>query len=325
MKLAITGGSGFIGSHLTEFLISESNHEVVIYDNNYSGDQRNLSNVIHHGRLDIIQGDVLNKNHLSDSISDADRIYHLAAIAGVGNVISKQIETLRTNIDGTRNVLNIAAKNNIPLFIASTSDVYGKSGSVPFTEQSDRLMGPTTIPRWAYASAKVIDEYFALAYVKKYKLPVVIGRFFNVSGARQSKAPGTVIPTFVDRALSDKPIIIHGDGSQIRSFTHVNDAVRAMNELMLKPQDNVGIYNIGSENKISIINLANLVVEQSNSNSSYQFQSHDSVYGTNFEDSEEKVPDISKLKRTIGYKPSYSTAEIVQDVLDFARKSGHYD
>jgi len=227
------------------------------------------------------------------------------------------IKTLEVNIDGTRNILSAAAENSTPIFIVSTSDIYGKSTDVPFSEDSDRVLGPTNVSRWAYASAKVMDEYFARGYNQHDDLPVVIGRPFNVAGARQSSQPGTVIPTFVEQALNDEKIRVFGDGTQTRSFTHVEDTVRAIHRLM-NTEDAYGeAFNIGAINRVSMLELAQIIVEKVNSDSSIETVPYDEVYDREFDDPPHKEPDISKIQSTIQYDPKYSLDDIIDDVVEY--------
>jgi UDP-glucose 4-epimerase len=319
MKNLITGGAGFIGSHLTERILSETEDTVVIYDTFSSGALGNIEHLSETPRITVVDGNILEKEELKQVARNTDRIYHLAAVAGVGNVVSDPVKTLRVNIDGTRNVLAAAAENSTPTFIPSTSDIYGKSPDVPFTEDGDRLMGPITVPRWAYANAKALDEYFAQGYNRKHGLPVVIGRPFNIAGPRQLSNPGTVIPTFVKHALDDEPISVYGDGTQTRSFTHIDDAVRAIHRLMTNKETYGDTYNIGTEGRISMLELAETIVNRTNSNSTIETVPYEEVYDREFEDPPHKEPDISKLQATIDYEPRNSLVDIVDDVIEWVQ------
>lgn len=316
MEILITGGAGFIGSHLVEKILSESDDNVVIYDNFSFGSSENIKDLTDNDRIEAVEGDILNENDVRKYVDSADRIFHLAAVAGVGNVVSNPIKTLEVNIDGTRNVLSAAAEDSTPTFIPSTSDIYGKSTSVPFSEDADRVMGPTTVPRWAYATAKVLDEYFARGYNDQDDLPVVIGRPFNIAGPRQRSQPGTVIPTFVELALENEPITVYGDGTQTRSFTHVEDAVDAIYHLMMTEDAYGEAFNIGTKSRISMLELAELIVELTDSNSSVETVPYEEVYEREFDDPPHKEPDISKLQSTIDYEPQNSLKDIIEDVIE---------
>jgi len=320
MEILITGGAGFIGSHLVEKILSESDDNIVVYDNFSSGSPDNIKNLDDDNRIETVEGDILNESDVREHVKRADQVFHLAAVAGVGNVVSNPIKTLEVNIDGTRNVLSAAAEDATPTFIPSTSDIYGKSTAVPFSEDDDRLMGPTTVPRWAYATAKVLDEYFARGYNDQDDLPVVIGRPFNIAGPRQRSQPGTVIPTFVELTLKDEPITVYGDGTQTRSFTHVEDAVDAIYHLMTTEEAYGEAFNIGTKNRVTMLELAERIVELTDSNSSVETVPYEEVYEREFDDPPHKEPDISKLQSTIQYEPQYSLDDIITDVIEESKK-----
>jgi len=266
MSVLVTGGGGFIGSHLVEHLLAETDGAILVLDDFSTGDRSNLSHT-DHDRLTIKNGDVRDAETVSDAVARADSIYHLAAAVGVRKIVDEPLDSLRTNLEGTENVLEAAAEDGTPTFIASSSEVYGKSEAVPFAENDDRVLGTTDVPRWGYASAKAVDEFLALAYHDEHDLPVVVGRYFNIVGPRQAGQYGMVVPTFVDQALAGEPITVYGDGTQTRSFTHVADAVEATHELLTTGAAYGEVFNIGTPSPISINHLAERILELAGSSS----------------------------------------------------------
>ncbi len=324
MKILITGGAGFIGSHLVDRLI-ETGHEVIAVDDLSTGSIKNIKQ--HHkkngknGKFRLIADSILNEPLMDDLVSQCDHIYHLAAAVGVKLIMNRPVETLETNVKGTEMVLAIANKYKKKVLIASTSEVYGKilnnGNNRTLKEDTDRLMGPTTKRRWAYACSKEFDEFLALAYFEEKKLPVIITRLFNTVGPRQTGQYGMVLPNFVQKALIGKPIIIYGDGKQSRSFTHVLDVVDALTKLMDEPKAVGQIVNVGNEEEITILELANMVKEMTGSSSDLEYLTYDRAYGPGFEDMQRRSPDISKLKNLIQYEPRYDLKSIVQSVINY--------
>ncbi|MFZ2630067.1 MAG: GDP-mannose 4,6-dehydratase [Desulfosalsimonadaceae bacterium] len=320
MKILITGGAGFIGSHLTDRLIGDG-HEVFVVDDLSTGSIKNIRQHNKNRRFQLIVDTILNESLMNEMVSSCDQIYHLAAAVGVKLIMNRPVETLETNVKGTEMVLTIANKYKKKVLIASTSEVYGKimngNGSPPLKEDADRLMGPTTKRRWAYACSKAFDEFLALAYYEEKRLPVIIARLFNTVGPRQTGQYGMVLPNFVQKALIGKPIIIYGDGSQSRSFTHIADVVEALVKLMDAPQAIGQVINVGNREEITIQDLALMVKEMTASTSEIEHITYDRAYGPGFEDMQRRSPDITKLKNLIGYEPQNDLRSIVQSVIDY--------
>ena len=320
MKILITGGAGFIGSHLTDRLIADG-HEVFVVDDLSTGSIKNIRQHKKNRRFQLIVDTILNETLMNELASTCDQIYHLAAAVGVKLIMNRPVETLETNVKGTEMVLTIANKYKKKVLIASTSEVYGKimtnNGSPPLKEDADRLMGPTTKRRWAYACSKAFDEFLALAYYEEKRLPVIIARLFNTVGPRQTGQYGMVLPNFVQKALIGKPIIIYGDGSQSRSFTHIADVVEALVTLMDAPQAIGQVINVGNREEITIQDLALMVKEMTASTSEIEHITYDRAYGPGFEDMQRRSPDITKLKNLIGYEPQNDLSSIVQSVIDY--------
>jgi len=320
MKILITGGAGFIGSHLTDRLISDG-HEVLVVDDLSTGSIKNIRQHKKNRRFQLIVDTILNETLMNELASTCDQIYHLAAAVGVKLIMNRPVETLETNVKGTEMVLTVANKYKKKVLIASTSEVYGKimngNSSPPLKEDADRLMGATTKRRWAYACSKAFDEFLALAYYEEKRLPVIIARLFNTVGPRQTGQYGMVLPNFVQKALIGKPIIIYGDGSQSRSFTHIADVVEALVKLMDAPQAIGQVINVGNREEITIQDLALMVREMTASTSEIEHITYDRAYGPGFEDMQRRSPDITKLKNLIGYEPQNDLRAIVQSVIDY--------
>ncbi|MBX3443179.1 MAG: GDP-mannose 4,6-dehydratase [Planctomyces sp.] len=317
-KCLVTGGAGFIGSHLSEHLLAEG-HDVVIVDDLSTGRRENLDGIADHPRLRLIQGSITDQLLLSDALHDATVVYHLAAAVGVKLVADDPVHTIETNIYPTEWLLRLAAQRGCRFFLASTSEVYGKNAKSVWTEEDDLHLGPTSKPRWAYGCSKAIDEFLALAYHRKYGLPVVIGRFFNVVGPRQVGHYGMVVPRFVDQALSGGPIVVYDDGTQVRCFAHVREIVGAVHRLIETPEAAGRIFNIGSDQPVSVRELAEEVVRRVDPSVRIDYQPYHEAYGADFEDVRRRVPDVSRLEATIGSKPVTPLGTILDEVIAWKR------
>lgn len=320
MRVLITGGAGFIGSHLAERFINDG-HTVQILDNLSTGSIENIAHLKDRQGFTCNINSVANEPLLAEMIDRADVVFHLAAAVGVKLIVEQPVHTIETNVHETEVVLKHASKNNKLVFIASTSEVYGKSTDVPFHEDSDVVLGPTIKHRWAYACSKLIDEFLALAYWKEKKLPVIITRLFNTVGPRQTGQYGMVLPTFVKQALSNQPISVFGDGSQSRSFTYVADVVDALVKLVGEPQAVGQVLNIGSTQEVTIAKLAERVRKLAGSNSPIHYIPYDQAYEVGFEDMPRRVADIAKIRKLVGFEPQVNLDEIINKVVDHFRKS----
>jgi UDP-glucose 4-epimerase len=314
----ITGGAGFVGSHLAERLLADG-HEVLVLDNLSTGSIDNISHLKSHPRFSYVVDSVTNEPLLAEMIDRSDVVFHLAAAVGVKLIVEQPVHTLETNVHGTEVVLKHANKKKKLVFIASTSEVYGKSTDVPFRETADLVLGPTSKHRWAYACSKLIDEFLALAYWKEKKLPVVIVRLFNTVGPRQTGQYGMVLPTFVRQALAGQPITVFGDGLQSRSFTYVGDVVDALLRLAHEPRAVGDVFNIGSTGEVTIGELAERVKKMTDSASPIEKVPYDVAYEAGFEDMPRRVPDISKIKALIGFQPKLELDDIIRSVIEYTR------
>ncbi len=319
MRVLITGGAGFVGSHLAEALL-ERGDEVFVLDNLSTGSIDNIGHLKSHPRFHYTIDTVTNEPLLAEMIDRCDTVVHLAAAVGVKLIVEAPVHTIETNVHGTEVVLKHANKKKKLVLIASTSEVYGKSVEVPFREDADLVLGATAKHRWAYACSKMIDEFLALAYWKERKLPVIIVRLFNTVGPRQTGQYGMVLPSFVRQALAGQPITVFGDGAQSRSFTYVGDVVRAMVALINEPAAVGQVFNIGNGTEISINALAARVKELTGSNSPIVKIPYDQAYEAGFEDMPRRVPDISKISALTGYAPTVELDEIVTRVIEYFRQ-----
>jgi UDP-glucose 4-epimerase len=319
VKALITGGAGFIGSHLAERLL-ELGHDVLVLDNLSTGSIENITHLKGHKKFSYVIDSVTSESLLAEMVDSSDVVFHLAAAVGVKLIVEQPVHTIETNVHGTEVVLKHANKKKKLVFIASTSEVYGKSADVPFRESADVVLGPSVKHRWAYACSKLIDEFLALAYWKEKKLPVVIVRLFNTVGPRQTGQYGMVLPTFVRQALSGHPITVFGDGMQSRSFTYVSDVVDALIALSSERRAIGEVFNIGNTGEISIGELAQRVKTMTGSDSPIRLIPYDEAYEAGFEDMPRRVPDISKLRALIGYEPRVALDEIIRRVIDHMRE-----
>ena len=316
MKILITGGAGFIGSHLAELLISEGN-QVIALDNQSTGSAKNLNPS---SNLEVIKGSILDSNLVDSLMSKVTVSFHLAAALGVKNIVEYPLESLETNIKGSEIVLNAATKYQVRTLLASSSEVYGKNPNQPLTEDSDRVLGSPKVARWSYSEAKAVDEFYAFQLNKQKNLPVTIARLFNTVGPRQSGSYGMVLPRFVSAAVSNQPLTVYGDGSQSRTFSAVSDVVAALNEL-LKSDSTIGeVFNVGGNQLITIKALAEKVIKLTNSNSKIEYKTYKEVYGADFEEPNSRVPDINKIKSAIGWSPKKGLDEIITELATHMKK-----
>ena len=317
MKFLITGGAGFIGSHLAESLISRGD-QVVVFDNLSTGSKDNLSGIFE--KVKFEQGNILDKALIDKLVEESDYVVHLAAALGVFNIINRPLESLKTNIQGSEIVLESCDKYRRPVLIASTSEIYGKSDKVPLNEEDDRIIGHPLKSRWSYSEAKAVDESLAYFYFLENKLPIRIVRFFNTVGPRQVGHYGMVVPRFVNAALKNQSLSVYGSGDQIRCFCHVTDAVKAL-LLVMDSDKAVGqVFNVGNNSQISIIELAKKVIEVTGSKSRIEKISYEKAYPEGFEDMQRRVPDISKIKRILGWSPEINLDQIIIDIAAFNSK-----
>ena len=316
MKVLITGGSGFIGSFLAENLI-ENGHSVIALDYLSTGFYSNLASLTDNKKFSFVKGDVMDENLVDDLVSQSDNVFHLAAAVGVDLILKNPINILETNIKGTDAVLKSVTKHDKAVLIASTSEIYGKSTDYPFKEDSDRLLGPTTISRWAYSDSKAIDEFLSLGYYHQFNTKVVITRLFNTVGPRQTGRYGMVLPRFVESAISGKEIKVFGDGNQSRCFMHVHDAVKALTSIINDSNAYGEIFNVGQQTEVSILDLAKRIIELTKSNSEIRLVPYSEAYDPGFEDMPRRIPDTTKINSLIGWKPSIELDEIITDVINF--------
>ena len=320
MNVLITGGAGFIGSHLAEEVLKRGD-SVCVLDNLSTGNPINIQHLLDNERFTFARCSILDRFSTERYVAKSDVIYHLAAAVGVKYVMENPLKAIQFNVHGTEVILELASKWRQKVMIASTSEVYGKNGAMPYREDGDRLMGATSIARWSYACTKALDEFMALAYFKDQEVPVVIARFFNICGPRQTGKYGMVVPRFVKNALLNEPIIVHGDGTQSRCFTYVKDAVKAVVALM-ETEEAVGeVFNVGSTREIQIRDLAQKVIELAGSNSEIQYVPYKNVYGDGFEDMKRRVPDISKIRDLIDWRPETELDELLQKVINHEKSN----
>lgn len=316
MKALITGGAGFIGSHLAEELLDKG-HQVFLIDDLSTGSIDNIEHLKKNKGFSYTIDTILNSPVLAELIDKCDVVFHMAAAVGVMLIIESPVNTIETNIKGTEAVLIHANKKKKKVIIASTSEVYGKSDQKSFKENGDLILGPTTKGRWSYACSKAIDEFLALAYCKEKRLPVVITRLFNIVGPRQTGRYGMVIPRFVKQALLNQPITVFGDGKQTRCFTHVKDAVSSLVKFSQTDKAVGEVINLGSDNEITIASLAKKVKEAAESKSEIRYIPYNEAYEEGFEDMRRRVPDIKKIKKIIGFKLKYSLDDVLKDVIEY--------
>ncbi len=319
MKYLITGGAGFIGSHLTESLLKDGHHVTVI-DDYSTGSPENLASLKKNPRLDIVEGDILKLPELEYLITRSDMVFHLAAAVGVELVVHDPVRTIVTNVHGTERVLRGAERSHTKVLIASTSEVYGKSEKARFNEGDDLLIGPSTNSRWSYACSKLLDEFFGMAYHRAEKMPIVIVRLFNTVGPRQTGRYGMVLPRFVSKALKNETIQVYGDGEQSRCFCHVFDTVRGLRGLSASSKAVGKVFNIGNTEEISMNDLASRVVSRLKSKSKIVHIPYEKAYESGFEDMRRRLPDTASINKTIGWQPKYNLNQIIDSVAEYFRK-----
>jgi len=316
MRALITGGAGFIGSHLAEGLLNRG-HRVTVLDDLSTGSRQNIEHLVDRRGFEYVIGTVTNEGLVGDLMNRCDVVFHLAAAVGVRLVVDRPIYTIENNVNGTETVLRQASRRKTRVLVASTSEVYGKGMALPYREDADLVLGPPNKTRWGYATSKLLDEFLALAYWKEQQVPSVVVRLFNSVGPRQSSRYGMVLPSFVRRALNDEPIVVHGDGSQTRSFTWVGDVVSAMIALIDEPRATGEVFNIGNGHEISIRDLAVKVKAMTGSHSSIEFVPYRDVFDSSFEDMPRRVPDITKIRQLVGYEPQVHLDSIISRTIDY--------
>jgi UDP-glucose 4-epimerase len=319
MKILITGGAGFIGSHLAELLI-KNGKSVVAVDDLSTGRLENILHLKDSPRFSYHIDTIMNQKLMDKIVRDVDAIYHLAAAVGVKYIMDNPVKSIETNVFGTEIILSLANKYHKKVLIASTSEIYGKNGKVPFKEDSDSVWGPTYFHRWSYSCTKAVDEFLALAYWREKKTPILIVRLFNTCGPRQTGDYGMVIPRFVKQALLNQPISVHGSGKQTRCFSYVGDVVDGLSALMDAPKAIGEVFNIGTDEEISILDLAKKIKQLTKSSSAINFLSYRDVYGEFFEDMDRRVPDLSKIRRIIGYTPKTRLEDLLKITIESFQK-----
>jgi len=321
MRYLITGGAGFIGSHLADYLLAQDECDhVTLLDDLSTGNYSNVAHLENNPRVRLLIGSVLDGGLVDRLVLDCDRIFHLASAVGVKLILERPVQSIQTIVTGTNAVLSFASRYRKPVLLTSTSEVYGKSSAVPFREDGDQVLGATDKQRWAYASAKALEEFLALAHYRETRLPVIVTRLFNTVGPRQTGRYGMVLPTFVRQALAQQPLTVYGDGKQARCFCHVADVVAALAKLMRTPAARGEVINIGSSEEMTIAQLAERVRQVLKSNSPIQFIPYDKAYVEGFEDMARRVPCLEKARRLIGYRPQHTLDDCIRDTVETVRR-----
>jgi len=323
MSILVTGGAGFIGSHLCRALLAQE-QEVVVIDDLSTGSYDNLADLEDGKRLRLIVDNVNNSALVDECVREVSAVYHLASAVGVRLIIDQPVRTIQSIVGGTESVLKACARYRRPFLLTSTSEVYGKGSKVPFSENDDTVMGATSTRRWSYACAKALDEFLALAHWVESKLPVIVVRLFNTVGPRQTGQYGMVVPSFIKQALNGEPITVYGDGQQSRCFAHVQDIIEALLELMTCPQARGQVINVGNNQEITILALAERVKELTGSASPIVKIPYDQAYGEGFDDMRRRVPDLNKVHSLIGYQPKRNLDQIIRDVIE-SKQNGARD
>lgn len=318
MKALITGGAGFIGSHLAEALLNHDN-DVIVLDNLSTGRYENIEHLLKERNLEFVEGDILDINLVDKLVEKIDTVFHLAAAVGVDLIVKKPLESLTTNIKGSEIVLDAALRYRKKILITSTSEIYGKNVNGPLKEDDDRILGSPLKTRWSYSTAKAVDEMLAYIYWKEKKLPTVIVRLFNTVGPRQTGTYGMVMPRFILQALKNEPITVHGTGKQTRCFLHVKDVVGALIKLVADPKAIGEVFNIGSQEEISIEQLAKEIIKITKSRSKIEYIPYEKAYEEGFEDMQRRVPEIAKINKIIGFKPTFTLSRIIEDIVKYLK------
>ena len=318
MKILITGGAGFIGSYLAQYFLSQD-QQVMILDDFSGAGEENLKQIRESNNLSIIKGSILDQELTTKLMKEVTHCYHLAAALGVEKINRDPIKSFETNLKGSQIVLDAAANQGVQTLLASSSEVYGKNSNIPLKEYSDRVLGSPEVARWSYSEAKAMDELHAFELYKHKSFPVSIARFFNTVGPRQSGTYGMVLPRFIKAALSNQPLIVYGDGTQSRTFCSVTDVVQAL-VLLMDSKESIGqAFNIGSTNEITIIELAQKVIRITNSTSEIVYKKHSEVFGDSFEEPQRRVPDISKIKKVVGWQPKTNLDEVIFEIAEYLK------
>ena len=318
MKILITGGAGFIGSYLAQYFLSQDQRVVILDDFSGAGEE-NLKRIRESNNLSIIKGSILDQEIVKKLMKDVTHCYHLAAALGVEKINNDPITSFETNLKGSQIVLNAAASIGARTLLASSSEIYGKNPTMPLNEESDRVLGSPEIARWSYSEAKAMDELHAFELYKHKSFPVSIARFFNTVGPRQSGGYGMVLPRFVKAAISNQPLTVYGDGTQSRTFCSVTDVVDAL-VLLMDSKESIGqAFNIGSTNEITITELAQKVIKLTNSSSEIVYKKHSEVFGDHFEEPQRRVPDISRIKKVVGWQPKQSLDEVIVEIAEYLK------
>jgi UDP-glucose 4-epimerase len=321
MGVLVTGGAGFIGSHLVDHLLTLG-EKVTVLDDGSTGSFENLSHHKNNSDLKIVNGSIIDSKKISNIFMDIDSCFHTAAALGVENIVKNPIQALQVNLVGSENIFNLAAKAGVRTLFTSTSEIYGRNPNQPLREDSDRVLGSPSVSRWTYSEAKALDEFLALNLNKTQNFPVTIARLFNTVGPRQIGSYGMVLPKFVFAALSNQPILIHGDGSQTRTFISVDEVVSALYQLLKSNQTIGEVYNVGGTEEISIKNLAKKIIEITNSKSEITYIKHADVFGENFEEPLRRVPDITKIRQAIDWNPVKGIDQVILDIASSIGKNG---
>jgi UDP-glucose 4-epimerase len=322
MRILVTGGAGFIGSHLVDALI-KGGHDVTALDDLSTGSFRNIRHLQDNPNFRFSRASVLDTGVVDSEVAQADAVYHLAAAVGVQLIVDRPLQSMITNIKGTETVLEAAQKHRVKIMLASTSEIYGKNQNGPFKEDDDRVLGSPRILRWSYSTSKAVDEILAFVYYKDLGLPTIVVRLFNTIGPRQVGHYGMVVPRFITQALRGEPLTVYGDGSQSRQFTSVYDVVAAMIKLMETPEAEGDVFNVAGRGEISIRELAELVIDRARASSKVLFVPFEEVYGEGFEDMARRAADTTKLEATTGFRCETSLVDTLDRMIEFARESGH--
>jgi UDP-glucose 4-epimerase len=320
MNILITGGAGFIGSHLSDYLLGEGN-DVIVVDDLSTGSMENIRDAKKSMQFEYHLDTIFNRGLMAELIDRVDMVFHLAAAVGVRNIVESPVRTIKTNVGGTELVLELASQKKKRVLIMSTSEVYGKSAKVPFREDDDLLLGPTSHARWSYASSKIVDEFLALAYYREHKLPTTIFRLFNTVGPRQTDRFGMVLPAFVRQALAGRPVTVFGSGEQSRCFTHIADVIKGLVQCAVSESTVGQVFNLGNTEEITMNSLAERVLAATDSNSTVDHISFEEAYGPGFDDMDRRVPDIAKARKWFGYAPSHSLTDMIGSVVDYYRNN----